>query len=62
MLTIVAVGGAVVPPLYGLIAGMRGYGAAWGFEGVVCLMFALVAFLAPAQHRLRAVATGSAPR
>ena len=62
MLTIVAVGGAVVPPLYGSIASTHGYGAAWGFEGVVCLMFALVAFLAPAHRRLRVATTGPASR
>ena len=62
MLTIVAVGGAVVPPLYGFIATARGYGAAWGFEGVACFMFALVALLAPSQHRLRAVTASPAPR
>ena len=62
MLTIVAVGGAVVPPLYGFIATARGYGAAWGFEGVACFMFALVAFLAPSQHPLRAVTASPAPR
>ena len=62
MLTIVAIGGAVVPPLYGLIASTQGYGTAWGFEGIACLMFALMAFLAPAQPRLRAVAAGPAPR
>jgi len=62
MLTIVAVGGAVVPPLYGFIATTRGYGAAWGFEGVACFMFALVAFLAPSQHRSRAVTASPTPR
>ena len=61
MLTIVAVGGAVVPPLYGLIANTRGYGAAWGLEGLACLLFALVALLAPAQYRVRAVAINPAP-
>lgn len=58
MLTIVAVGGAVIPPLYGMIATAQGYKAAWGFEGVVCLAFALVAFLAPAHRHVRAVVAG----
>ncbi len=62
MLTIVAVGGAVVPPLYGWVATTRGYAAAWGFEGVACLMFALVALLAPAQQRRRGLASSPVPR
>ncbi len=46
MLTIVAVGGAVVPPLYGQIAATWGFAAAWGFEGVVTVGFAMSAGLA----------------
>ena len=46
MLTIVAVGGAVVPPLYGQIAATWGFAAAWGFEGIATVGFALMAFLA----------------
>ncbi len=61
MLTIVAVGGAVVPPLYGWVAATRGYPAAWGFEGVLCAAFAMVALLAPAQHRRPRLAPNALP-
>ena len=43
MLTIVAIGGAVVPPLYGQIAATWSFAAAWSFEGVATMLFALVA-------------------
>jgi predicted MFS family arabinose efflux permease len=45
MFTLVAVGGAVVPPLFSQIAGVWGFPAAWGFEGVICLGFAALALL-----------------
>ena len=43
MLTIVAIGGAVVPPLYGQIAATWGFAAAWAFEGVITVAFAVLA-------------------
>lgn len=46
MLTIAAVGGAVVPPLYSTIAADHGFPAAWTFEGVISLGFASLALLA----------------
>ena len=46
MLTIVAIGGAVVPPLYGQIAATWGFAAAWSFEGIATVCFALMAVLA----------------
>ena len=46
MLTIVAIGGAVVPPLYGQIAATWSFAAAWGFEGIATLGFALMAVFA----------------
>ena len=46
MLTIVAIGGAFVPPLYSMIITQWGAPAAWGFEGIACLAFAGLAMLA----------------
>ena len=46
MLTIAAVGGAIVPPLYSQIATGWGFDAAWGFEGLLTLGFAALALLA----------------
>ncbi len=45
MLTIVAVGGAAIPPLYSLISTVWSPQSAWAFEGVVCIAFAAVALL-----------------
>lgn len=45
MFTLVAVGGAVVPPLFSKIAAVWGFEAAWAFEGVICLGFAALALL-----------------
>ncbi len=46
MLTIAAVGGAVVPPLFSRIASDFGFQAAWSFEGAISLGFACLAFAA----------------
>ncbi len=51
MLTIVAVGGAVIPPLFSQIATGWGFKTAWAFEGVVSLGFALFACLALARRK-----------
>ncbi len=50
MLTIVAIGGAVVPPLYGQIASTWSFAAAWSFQGAVTLGFALMAVFALARR------------
>ncbi|GAA3093297.1 MFS transporter [Streptosporangium carneum] len=42
MLTITAVGGFVIPWLFGLIVPVGGYTTAWLFLGVACLVFALI--------------------
>lgn len=55
MLTIVAIGGAVVPPLYGQIATRWNFTAAWGFEGLVCLGFALISVFVLSRRRIVAV-------
>ncbi len=57
MLTITAVGGAVVPPLYSRIASDWGFEAAWAFEGVITLAFGALALLA---SRFRSPATVAA--
>ncbi len=59
MLTIAAVGGAVVPPLYSRIAGEYGFQAAWTFEAVISLGFACLALMA---RPTRAVAVAPAIR
>ena len=46
MLTIVAVGGAVIPPLYSMVTTSWSFGSAWAFEGVASIGFATIAFLA----------------
>jgi ACS family D-galactonate transporter-like MFS transporter len=46
MLSIVAIGGAVIPPLFTKIASTWGFDAAWQFQGVVSVGFALLALLA----------------
>jgi MFS family permease len=55
MFTLVAVGGAIVPPLFSQIAGVWGFEAAWGFEGVICLGFATVALLGMRPRPIAAV-------
>jgi len=59
MLTIAAVGGAVVPPLFSRIASDFGFQAAWSFEGVIGLDFACLALVA---RSTRAVAVAPAIR
>jgi len=59
MLTIAAVGGAVVPPLFSRIASDFGFQAAWSFEGVISLGFARLALVA---RSTRAVAVAPAIR
>ncbi len=46
MLSIVAIGGAVIPPLFSKISTDYGFDAAWQFQGVVTIGFALLALLA----------------
>ncbi len=59
MLTIAAIGGAVVPPLFSRIATDFGFQAAWSFEGVISLGFACLALVA---RSTRAVAVAPAIR
>ena len=54
MLTIAAVGGAVVPPLFSQIATAWGFGAAWAFEGLITLGFAALAIPALRPRRVAA--------
>ena len=51
MLTIVAIGGALVPPLYGQIAAAWNFAAAWAFEAAVTVGFALLAAFALSERR-----------
>jgi ACS family D-galactonate transporter-like MFS transporter len=51
MLTISAIGGFIVPAVFGRLAVSAGYTAAWIFAGVVCCAFAL---LAPARAKATA--------
>ena len=46
MLTVAAVGGAVVPPLFSRIAGDWGFETAWVFEGAITIAFVLLALVA----------------
>ncbi|WP_076998138.1 nitrate/nitrite transporter [Variovorax sp. KK3] len=46
MLSIVAIGGALIPPLFTKIATVWGFDAAWQFQGVLTLGCALLALLA----------------
>ncbi len=48
MLTIVAVGGAAMPPLYSMITTRWNPESAWAFEGVASMAFAAIALLARA--------------
>ena len=57
MLTIVAIGGAVIPPLFSKIATEWGFDAAWQFQGALTVGFALLALLAWPK---RAVSNGAA--
>lgn len=60
MLSIVAVGGAVIPPLFSKIATEYGFDTAWQFQGVVTIGFALVALLArPSRLQLPGAAAGA---
>ncbi len=60
MLTIAAVGGAVVPPLFSQIATNWGFDAAWAFEGLITLGFAALAIPALRPGRVgAAVARGA---
>ena len=47
MLTIIAIGGAIMPPLYTQIVSSYGASAAWWFLGVATLVFAIFALFAP---------------
>jgi MFS family permease len=47
MLTIIAIGGAIMPPLYTQIVSSYGTSAAWWFLGVATLVFAIFALFAP---------------
>jgi ACS family D-galactonate transporter-like MFS transporter len=46
MLSIVAIGGATIPPLFSKIASEYGFDAAWRFQGLITIGFAMVALLA----------------
>lgn len=46
MLSIVAVGGATIPPLFTKIASVWGFETAWLFQGIITIGFALLALLA----------------
>lgn len=46
MLSIVAIGGATIPPLFSKISTDYGFDAAWQFQGVITIGFALLALLA----------------
>ncbi len=54
MLTIAAVGGAVVPPLFSQIATDWGFDSAWAFEGLITLGFAALAIPALRPRRVDA--------
>lgn len=57
MLSIVALGGATIPPLFSKIATDHGFDAAWQFQGAITIGFALLAFLArPSRAQVRGVA------
>ena len=47
MLTIIAIGGAIMPPLYTQIVSSYGASTAWWFLGVATLVFAIFALFAP---------------
>lgn len=46
MLSIVAIGGATIPPIFTKITSVWGFDAAWQFQGVITIGFALLALLA----------------
>jgi MFS family permease len=46
MLSIVAIGGATIPPLFTKITTLWGFDAAWQFQGVITIGFALLALFA----------------
>jgi fucose permease len=46
MLSIVAIGGALIPPLFTKIATEWGFDSAWRFQGVITVACALLALLA----------------
>lgn len=50
MLSIVAIGGASIPPLFTKIATEWGFDAAWRFQGAVSIGFSLLALLAKAKR------------
>jgi len=58
MLTIAAVGGFIVPAVFGRLSVSAGYTAAWIFAAVVCCAFAL---LAPARSKTTAVRQPTTP-
>jgi hypothetical protein len=48
MLTIIAIGGATMPPIYSQIVTNYGSDAAWWFLGLATLVFAIFALFTPA--------------
>ena len=56
----IAIGGAIVPPLYGQIAATWSFTAAWAFQGAVTLGFALMAVFALARRPVIAAALRTA--
>lgn len=59
MLTIVAIGGATVPPLFSKIAADWDFQTAWMFQGVITIAFALLALLSKSN---RTVSLGTTQR
>jgi MFS family permease len=61
MLTIVAIGGAVIPPLFSKIATEWGFDAAWQFQGAITMSFALLALFAWPKRGAQHTATQARP-
>jgi MFS family permease len=62
MLSIVAVGGATIPPLFSIIATEYGFNVAWQFQGAVTVGFALLALVArPKRVQVPDMATSVRP-
>lgn len=57
MLTIVAIGGAAVPPLFSQIAASWDFSSAWIFQGIITIGFALLALLGRTSHAVGIGAT-----
>ena len=53
MLSIVAIGGAAVPPLFTMVADGWGFDTAWAFQGAITIGFAFLAFLSRPKQAVR---------